>query len=55
MAEKDTYSYKGWLVSDRFMKRVTAVWSYALLGTIMAYTLLFCIGLLINAYTGVWD
>lgn len=25
-SEEDTYSYKGWLVSDKFMKRVIAVW-----------------------------
>lgn len=26
--EQDTYSYKGWLNSDSFLKRAFAVWGY---------------------------
>lgn len=26
--EQDTYSYKGWLNSDSFLKRALAVWGY---------------------------
>jgi hypothetical protein len=32
MPEEDTYSYKGWLTSDSFWKRMLAVWGYILAG-----------------------
>lgn len=30
--QKDTYSYQGWLVSDRFVKRALAIWGYLFVG-----------------------
>ena len=35
--KKDTNSYKGWLNSDYFLKRVAAFWGYLLLGVILIY------------------
>lgn len=29
---QDTYSYRGWLVSDSFLKRMAAVYGYNLVG-----------------------
>jgi hypothetical protein len=26
---KDTYSYKGWIISDNFLKRALAIWGYS--------------------------
>ena len=41
MAEKkkviDTYSYKGWLISDKFLKRALAVLGYSIVGTLVIY------------------
>ena len=33
--KEDTYSYKGWLVSDSFMKRALAITGYALFGQLI--------------------
>lgn len=48
--KRDTYSYKGWLTSDNFLKRAFAVYGYALVaGLIIAipiYILMFLIMLL---------
>lgn len=30
--KEDTYSYKGWLVSDKFIKRVSAITGYVAMG-----------------------
>ncbi len=39
MAEKvkDTYSYKGWLVSDKLIKRILAVVGHNMLGGLLLY------------------
>jgi hypothetical protein len=36
----DTFSYKGWLISDNFLKRAMAVVGYQFIGTIVLYLLL---------------
>ena len=35
MASKDTYSYKGWLNSDHFLKRAFAVYGYMLVASLI--------------------
>ncbi|MBD3309749.1 hypothetical protein GF351_00870 [Candidatus Woesearchaeota archaeon] len=30
MAKKETYSYRGWLISDNFLKRAFAIYGYTL-------------------------
>lgn len=40
--ETDTYSYKGWLVSDSFLKRALAVFGYNLIAGLIIW-----VGLLI--------
>jgi len=40
MPEEDTYSYKGWLISDSFWKRTVAVWGYILTGLAVAVIIL---------------
>lgn len=37
---KDTYSYRGWLVSDKFYKRMLAIWGYTVVGTFISYGLI---------------
>ncbi len=37
---KDTYSYKGWLVSDRFLKRAFAIVGYSSVATLIIYGVL---------------
>ena len=32
---EDTYSYRGWLVSDSFLKRTAAVFGYALVAQVI--------------------
>ncbi|MFH1849376.1 MAG: hypothetical protein ABH879_04265 [archaeon] len=33
----DTYSYRGWLISDNFMKRCFAVLGYSMVGSLIVY------------------
>jgi hypothetical protein len=40
-AKKDTYSYKGWLVSDRFVKRALAVLGYQMVAALIIYGIIF--------------
>ena len=35
--EKDTYSYKGWLISDSFLKRAFAVLGYSTVSSFIVY------------------
>ncbi len=39
----DTYSYKGWLVSDSFLKRAFAVFAYNLVAGLIIWVCLFII------------
>ena len=43
----DTYSYKGWLISDKFYKRFLAIMGYGVLAWITVY--LSILGLLLLA------
>lgn len=36
-SKEDTYSYKGWLNSDSFLKRAFAVFGYSLISTLIIY------------------
>ena len=37
MAKKDTYSYKGWIISDSFFKRAFAIFGYSLIPALLIY------------------
>ena len=43
--KEETYSYKGWLNSDSFIKRVFAIMGYGVMGQI--FTMLIILGLAI--------
>ncbi|NCS71647.1 MAG: hypothetical protein GW775_00040 [Candidatus Magasanikbacteria bacterium] len=38
--KEDTYSYKGWIISDNFFKRMLAFLGYNLVGTLFIYGVL---------------
>ena len=50
--KKDTYSYKGWLISDNFLKRAFAVYGYMMVAgliiVIPVYVLMFIMFLFIG-------
>lgn len=43
--KEDTYSYKGWLVSDRFLKRAFAVIGHAFIAQITIYAVLLLVAI----------
>ncbi len=47
-AKEDTYSYKGWLVSDHFIKRVAAVYGYYLVGGLVVAAVIIFLMLLMG-------
>ncbi len=49
---KDTYSYKGWLNSDNFLKRAFACLGYQAVATLIIYCLVLIVALLIMAIFG---
>ncbi len=46
MQKKDTYSYKGWLNSDEFLKRAFAVLGYSLVAQLIVVGALLIIALI---------
>jgi hypothetical protein len=36
----DTYSYRGWMNSDSFLKRAVGVWLYALMGGFIVWLII---------------
>lgn len=50
--KKDTYSYKGWLNSDNFLKRVFAVTGYYTLGSIIITAIFLVFLLIIGIFVG---
>lgn len=51
MVRKETYSYKGWLNSDSFLKRAFAIFGYGLIPLLLFYGIILFIFLLILAFT----
>jgi hypothetical protein len=50
MAKKqgeDTYSYKGWIISDSFFKRMLAIMGYNMVGGLLIYAVFFILLLII--------
>jgi hypothetical protein len=43
MFENDTYSYKGWLTSDYFLKRAFGVLLYNMVAALMVYAVIFIV------------
>ena len=50
--EEDSYAYKGWLISDHFWKRMTAVTGHAILGGVLVQIIIFTIILMFFAFLG---
>ena len=40
----DTYNYKGWLTSDKFYKRMLAVWGYQVAFSFWVFIIFFVVG-----------
>ncbi len=49
---EDTYSYSGWLNSDKFLKRTLAVMGYTAVGTLLIYIPIILLVLLYVVITG---
>ncbi|PIN74285.1 hypothetical protein COV20_01560 [Candidatus Woesearchaeota archaeon CG10_big_fil_rev_8_21_14_0_10_45_16] len=41
--KEDTYSYKGWLVSDRFLKRCFAILGHSLVASLIIYGIIMAV------------
>lgn len=48
----DRYSYKGWLVSDRFLKRAFAILGYSFVASMIVYGVLLIILIIIGVLFG---
>lgn len=42
---EDTFSYKGWLISDSFLKRSFAVFGYSLIPPLLIYAVILVLAL----------
>jgi len=51
--ETDTYSYKGWLISDSFLKRALAVFGYNLVAGLIIWLGLLVIFMLFAVIAGI--
>lgn len=47
-SKKDTYSYKGWLISDSFLKRSLASAGYHFMGVLFIELVILLVGLVIG-------
>ena len=45
---KDTYSYKGWIISDSFIKRSFASLGYQIMGTLFVYAIFLVIAAVVG-------
>ena len=53
--KEDTYSYKGWLNSDKFFKRAFGVLGYYFVGLLTIYIFIITVAFLIGFATGfIW-
>ncbi len=48
----DTYSYKGWIISDSFIKRSFAALGYQFMGTLFLYVVIIAAALVIGLTIG---
>jgi len=48
----DTYRYRGWLVSDRFLKRAFAILGYSFVASMIVYGVLLAVLLIIGVLFG---
>lgn len=51
----DTYSYKGWLNSDNFLKRVFAIMGYGIVGQLIIYLAIFTLVMVVGLVAVVLD
>jgi len=51
--KKETYSYKGWLNSDSFLKRAFAVLGYQSVGVLVIYGVFLVIAIILGIIFGV--
>ncbi len=47
-SKEDTYSYKGWLNSDKFLKRAFAIYGYSIVASLIIMIPFFIIILIIS-------
>lgn len=47
---EDTYSYRGWLVSDSFIKRALAIWGYTMVIQVIIIAVLFILSTVLAAF-----
>ena len=46
--KEDTYSYRGWLNSDNFWKRVVGIWGYMMVGQLVLMAITFLIAFVVG-------
>jgi len=49
---EDTYSYKGWLISDSLLKRAFAVWGHYVIAQLMVAAIIFGVILILGLFIG---
>ena len=52
--KEDTYSYKGWLNSDRFIKRAFAVLGYGIMGQLFIMFIFLVLGFIFGVLDAVF-
>lgn len=50
--DDDTYSYKGWLLSDKWYRRAIAVYGYAFIGGFIAVFIIYVIAIILGIAIG---
>lgn len=53
--EEDTFNYKGWLVSDKFSRRMWAVVGYGFVGTLIIYAVILILGILFGIIIAIFE
>jgi len=53
-SKEDTYSYKGWLNSDSFLKRAFAVFGYSLIPVLILYGIILGIVILFGLIVSIF-
>ena len=55
MKKEDTFSYKGWLISDSFIKRSLASLGYHFMGVIFIYLIIMVVSLVIGGIAWIFS
>jgi hypothetical protein len=46
--QEDTFNYKGWLISDSFIKRALAVLGYSIVGQFFIFIIIVVLGVILT-------